>query len=43
MFEIDLAQERGHLVALEERAAGDKAELLVKMEGLAGRPVEIDL
>ncbi len=41
-FEADLAQEKGHLVALEERAAGDKAELLAKMEELAGRPVEID-
>lgn len=43
MFETDLAQEKGRLIALEERAAGDKAELLVKMEELAGRPVEIDL
>lgn len=42
-FEIDLAQEKGHLKALEERTAEDKADLMAKMKELAGRPVDIDL
>ena len=35
-FEADLAQEKGHLVALEERTAGDKAESTLE-DGKAGR------
>ncbi len=41
-LKADLAQEKGHLAAMEERTAGDKSKLLAKMEELAGKPVEIN-